>query len=192
MAAALLLLARLAGLSAAELGLSRSRVRPGLALGGAVAAVLAGGIVVGAALPWTRPLFEDQRIADVEGPGELAYRALVRVPLGTVALEELAFRGVVLALVAARRSTRTAVAVSSLLFGLWHVEPTLDALAANDLAEGPLAAAGAVSGAVVFTAVGGVLFCLLRLASGSLLAPVVVHAATNSVATTAAYVVLPA
>jgi membrane protease YdiL (CAAX protease family) len=30
---------------------------------------------------------------------------------------------------------KTAVAVSSLLFGLWHMRPTLGTLATNDLAQ---------------------------------------------------------
>jgi hypothetical protein len=38
--------------------------------------------------------------------------------------------------------------------------------------------------------VGGLLFCALRLASGSLVAPLIVHTATNSAAIGAAYVVL--
>jgi membrane protease YdiL (CAAX protease family) len=38
--------------------------------------------------------------------------------------------------------------------------------------------------------VAGTVFCGLRLATGSLLAPVVVHGAINSLSTVAAYVVL--
>jgi membrane protease YdiL (CAAX protease family) len=180
------------GSSAADLGLSRSRAVSGLTVGAVVATLAAAVIVSGALLPWTRSLFEDQRIADVQGGGELAYQTLVRIPLGTVVLEEVAFRGVLLALVAERRSTGLAVAVSSLLFGLWHINPTLDALAANDVATSLTSSLGAVIGAVVFTAASGVLFCALRLASDSLLAPMVVHAAVNSTATIAAYLVLAA
>jgi membrane protease YdiL (CAAX protease family) len=85
---------------------------------------------------------------------------------------------------------KTAVAVSSLLFGLWHIRPTLGTLAANDLAEGAWAQVGAVTAAVALTTVGGLLFCALRLTSGSLFAPLIVHTATNSAALVAAYVVL--
>lgn len=189
-AALLVLVAWRARASMAELGLSRARLVPGLAVGAAAAAVVAGVIVAGAAAPWTRSLFEDQRLADVHGGGELAYQTLVRIPLGTVVLEELAFRGVLLALLAERMSTSTAVAVSSLLFGLWHIHPTLDGLSANDLATSSTTRVAAVTAAVVFTAASGALFCGLRLGSGSLLAPIVVHTATNSIATAAAYVVL--
>jgi uncharacterized protein len=189
-AALLLLTAWRAGLSAADVGLSRARVPAGLAVGAAIASVVAVVIVTGGLLPWTRPLFEDQRIADVENLAGLAYQTLVRIPLGTVVLEELAFRGVLLALLAERWSTGIAVAVSSLLFGLWHVLPTLDALAANDLATSLPAQTVSVTAAVVATAAVGVLFCCLALATESLVAPVVVHATTNSVATATAYAVL--
>jgi membrane protease YdiL (CAAX protease family) len=189
-AAVLVVVAGRSGLSASGLGLSRDRVGRGLAVGGVAAALAATVIVAGALLPATRSLFEDQRIADIQGGGELAYQSLVRIPLGTVVLEEVAFRGVLLALVTQQRSTRLAVVVSSLLFGLWHIQPTLDALAANDLGAGSAARVGAVAGAVAFTAASGVLFCALRLASGSLVAPMVLHTTVNGVSTVAAYVVL--
>jgi uncharacterized protein len=80
--------------------------------------------------------------------------------------------------------------VSSLLFGLWHIRPTLGTLATNDLAQSAWAQVGAVTAAVALTTVGGLFFCALRLASGSLVAPVIVHTATNSAAIVAAYVVL--
>jgi membrane protease YdiL (CAAX protease family) len=189
-AALTVLLAWWGGVGAADLGLARDRVGAGLRLGGGVAGLAAAVIVAGALLPWTRSLFEDQRIADIDGGGELAYQVLVRIPLGTVVLEEVAFRGVLLGLLSRWWSTGTAVAVSSLLFGLWHIHPTLDALSANELATGAASRAGAVAGAVAFTAASGVLFCGLRLASGSLLAPMLLHAAVNGISTLAAYTVL--
>jgi uncharacterized protein len=189
-AALLAVVSRTSGLSAGQLGLSRAAAPRGLAVGAAGAAIVVAGIVVGAAMPLTRPWFEDQRIADIDGASELAYQSLVRIPLGTAAFEEFAFRGVLLGLVARVRPMTTAVVVSSLLFGLWHIRPTLGALATNDLAESAWAQAGAVTAAVVVTTVGGLVFCGLRLGSGSLLAPVIVHAVANSTATVAAYTVL--
>jgi uncharacterized protein len=188
-AALLVAIGRAAGVSARDLGLSRHTAGRGLAVGAAVAAVIGAGIALGAALPLTQGWFEDERVADVDTPGELAYQALVRIPLGTALLEELAFRGVLLALLARIRPVATAVAVSSALFGLWHIRPTLGTLAANDV-TGAWSQAGGVTGAVIVTAIGGVLFCALRLGARSLLAPMVVHAATNSAAIVAAYVVL--
>jgi uncharacterized protein len=175
--AGLVVVARAVGTTWAQLGLAgrqlRSGVRWGVAVGAAAAAVMA----IGAALPLTRPLFEDGRVQIDNGLGELAHQALVRIPLGTVLFEEVAFRGVLLALLMQRMSTRSAVLVNSALFGLWHIVPTLGAADTNDI--GGLAQAGTVAGAVVVTFVGGVVFCALRLRSGHLVAPVLLHLAFN-------------
>lgn len=176
--------------SLAELGLSRSRAPAGLAVGLAIAAGVAAVLAIGAALPMTRGFFEDQRVAGIDGAGPLAYQTLVRIPIGTVLHEEFAFRGVLLGLLMRLYPTGIAVAISSLLFGLWHIHPTLDALAANDLTSSGIETAGAVFGAVIITAIGGVIFCALRLWTGSLLTPIITHIATNSFGTAAAYLVL--
>jgi CAAX protease family protein len=189
-AALLAVVATCAGVSPAELGLSRRTAGTGLAAGAVIAVAAAAVIGAAAAVPWARPLFEDQRVGDIAGGGELAYVTLVRIPLGTALFEEFAFRGVLLALLARRWSTGAAVAGSSMLFGLWHIRPTLSAVGINDPTADGLAVTAAVAGAVVVTAVAGVLFCGLRLATDSLLAPVVVHGAVNSSSTVAAYVVL--
>jgi uncharacterized protein len=186
--ALLVCLALGAGASFGDLGLGRADASTGLRWGLAIAGVVAVGLAVGIALPPIRGLFHDQRVADLSGAG-LAYEALVRIPLGTALFEEIAFRGVLLALLLRLTSTIPAVAVSSALFGLWHILPTISALRANDLAEGIAATFGAVVGAVVVTGIGGVLLCALRLHTGSLVAPVVAHTATNSLAIAAAFVV---
>src|SRR5918996_535540 len=87
----------------------------------------------------------------------------------------VALRGVLYALLARRYGLRWAVAASSLLFGLWHVLPSLELRDANAVVgglfgSGPLGAAAAVAGAVAGTAAAGVAFCELRRRSGSLLA----------------------
>jgi membrane protease YdiL (CAAX protease family) len=185
-AAGLVALGRLSGATPTELGLSPERARAGLRLGFAVAGVVATGIVVGVAVPGSRRFFVDQRLAGVSAAG-LAYQAVIRIPLGTVVLEEVAFRGVLLGLFG---PGRIGVATSSVLFGLWHVLPTLDALAANDLANSLAARTAAVVGAVAFTGAVGVVFCALRLRSGSVAAPAVVHAAANSLGALATGVAL--
>lgn len=171
--------ARAHGLTATDLGLRRDRVRSGLRWGAGVAAVVAGGLAVAGAVPGLRPLLDDARVRRL-GPGGVAYHAAVRVPLGTVVLEEVAFRGALYGALARTTDRLRAAALSSAVFGLWHVRPTLGLLAANDLGGGPAARAGAVAGAAVATAAGGMLLCGLRAASGSTVAPAVVHVATNS------------
>lgn len=134
-------------------------------------------MALGATRPRTRVLFDDERVEVDRGRGELLYQTLVRIPAGTVAFEEVAFRGVVLSLLRRQASMPTAVALSSALFGLWHITPTLRAASANGITGARRV--GLVSGSVVVTAVGGVAFCGARLRGGHLLAPALVHVAIN-------------
>src|SRR4029450_7903746 len=113
------------------------------------------------ALPPTRQAFADTRATSLSGAA-LLWHLLVRIPLGTALLEEVAFRGVVYAMVERRRgvrgggvgsAVRLGVVGSSLLFGLWHVLPSLglrraNAAVADVLGSGP---AGAVVAAVAAT-----------------------------------------
>ena len=202
-----LLLARWDGCSWSELGLGRlprrqgdcgggddtllwrrphrASLRPGLRWSLAVAAVVLLCYGVAAWLPPARPAFLDARTAGLSG-GEVLVRCLVRIPLGTALLEEVGFRGVLYAMLARRHGVRTAVLVSSLLFGLWHVLPSLglhlDNAAVRDLVgSSRLGAVASVAGAVAGTALARVAFCELRRRSGSLLAPFVLHWATGAV-----------
>ncbi len=184
-AGATLAAARWAGLTWAEIGLARGSLTAGLRWGGSCAAPVAAGYGIAVAVPALRPLLRDARIAAMDGV-QLAHQALVRVPFGTVLWEEVAFRGVLLAAGARVLSLPAATAVSSAVFGIWHIRPTLDALAANDLAGGRTATGAAVVLACLGTAAAGVAFTLLRLRSGSLLAPALLHVVTNSLGSLAA------
>ena len=181
----LLAAARASGLSWAELGLARRRLAAGARWGGGAAALVAAGYGTALALPGVRPLLADGRVSDLGG-GELAGQALLRIPLGTVLWEEVAFRAVLLAALARLLPRAGATGVSAAVFGVWHVRPTLGALAANDLADGPLLRTAAVLLACLATAAAGVLFAELRWRSGSLLAPALLHLATNTLGLLAA------
>ena len=188
-AALLLWLARRAGLSWAELGLGAGTGRPGLRWAGAIIGLVAVVLAAGAALPATRDLFRDSRYDT--GWGQALLTAFVLIPVGTVLLEEVAFRGVLWGLLRRRRGPVTATAVSSALFGLWHILPSLG-LAGDNAAIGGAVGTGrsaqvvTVAGTVAFTAASGVVFCELRRRSGSLLAPAALHWATNGLSVLAA------
>jgi uncharacterized protein len=185
-ATALVLLgARIVGFTWQELGLDPSRVRAGLRWGGACFAVIAVGYTVGLTVPAVRPFLADARLAGA-GSAEVAHQTLVRIPLGTVLWEETAFRGVLLAALIRVVPLRAAVLVSATLFGIWHIRPTLSAATANELTDGSPGLAVAVLLGCAFTAAAGVLFAWLRLRSGSLLAPVLLHLATNGLGALAA------
>lgn len=189
-AAALIALARLAGLSWQDLGLGAGTWRRGLtwvaAEIGAVAVVFA----AGAALPLTRNAFHDSRY-DSLGLGGTLLTAFVLIPVGTVLLEEVAFRGVLWGLLRSARGTAAATIGSSVLFGFWHVLPSLS-LSTDNAAIGEAVGKGqsgeviSVLSTVVFTGLSGVLFCELRRRSGSLLAPAGLHWATNALGVLAA------
>jgi membrane protease YdiL (CAAX protease family) len=166
------------GLTATDLGLGREELGPGLRLGSAAAAVTAGGWLLIAAEPATRPVLRDDRIAGLSGR-EVAYQALVRIPLGTVLWEETAFRGVLQAALGRVMPNGAAIAVTSGVFGIWHIGPTAAALRINGLAGGLGKTAAGVAAGVAATAAGGVLLSWLRTRSGSLAAPILLHLATN-------------
>lgn len=183
MAGFVALVARWAAMRATELGLARDRVGSGLRWGAAAVAAIVVVVVVGAALPSAEDALADARVQ--VGVGSMLWEVAVVTPFGTVLLEELAFRGVLLGLLLRRFGRWPSVLISSVLFGLWHVLPTLGTSAGNALASGVLDRPGGlalvVAGNVAATALAGVVFCWLRLWSGSLLAPVLAHLGTNDV-----------
>lgn len=180
---ALLLVAWWAGLSAADLGLGRSTLISGLLW----AALCVTAVVViystVAVPPRTRVFFADRRAMDAPGT-EIARRTLVDIPLGTVLLEEVAFRGVLLAVAIIESGVAGAIALTSLLFGLWHILPALPMHESHEvvgsaLGPGVAGRVRTVAITVLVTALGGVVFALLRVWTGSLLPPIGLHWALN-------------
>jgi uncharacterized protein len=169
------------GLTATDLGLHQDRLRAGLRLGSAAAAPVVAAFGLAALTPATRPLLDDQRIAGLDRR-QLAYQVLLRIPVGTVGWEEIAFRGVLQAALRRVLAEPAATAVGSAVFGLWHIRPAAEALAVNRLAADRGARITAVAAVAAGTAGAGALLSLLRERSGSLAAPVVMHLATNCVA----------
>jgi membrane protease YdiL (CAAX protease family) len=179
---------RLDGCSADDLGLATRRIPSGLRWGGAVSAAVLAGYLAALAIPATRDLFNDER-ADV-GLLDMLVRTLVMIPLGTVLMEEIAFRGVLPAMFRRRLGSSGSGALradvaAALLFGLWHVLPSLDLNDANpvlrDLLPGPLGQLATIAGGVVATAAAGMALSWLRNRSGSLVAPAMLHCSTNSI-----------
>jgi uncharacterized protein len=173
------------GLTADDLGLRRGRVAAGLRCGAAPSGALAAGWILLAAVPASRPALADQRITSLTWP-EVAYQVTVRIPGGTVLWEEVAFRGVLQAALRRLLPRPAAMAVTSGMFGLWHVRPTVEALATNQIAATRRATAGSVAATVAGTAAAGLLLSWLRERSGSLAAPVLLHLSANCGAALAA------
>ncbi len=146
--------------------------------GGCAAAVT----LTGAVLPMTRGYFIDQRAAGVVGRGALA-GGLARITFAAVPREELIYRSALLGLRMRQERRFGGLAWPSLLFGLSHIEPTLSTMsqtaAHRHLAGRPLRQAAFVADNVVVTGIVGAAFGWLRLRSGSVLAPLLAHAALN-------------
>jgi len=188
-ALALLLVGRGAGLSWSELGLAREDLLPGVAYGAVTAGAVALVYLVAVALPFTHGAFQDTRYQ--VGPGPAVFMAMVTVPLATVLFEEVAFRSVLWGLLEDAAGVAAAVGVTAVLFGLWHVLPALKLTRTNRALHGDGAPRGGrtvltVLGTVAFTAVAGILFAELRRRSGSVLAPMILHWATNGLGVLAA------
>ncbi len=173
------------GLTADDLGLRRDRVAAGLRCAAAPSGALAAGWILLAAVPASRPALADQRITGLTWP-EVAYQVTVRIPAGTVLWEEVAFRGVLQAALRRALPRPAALAVTSGVFGLWHVRPTVEALRINQMAASRRATAGSVAATVAGTAAAGLLLSWLRERSGSLAAPVLLHLSANCGAALAA------
>jgi uncharacterized protein len=176
---------RSVGLTWDELGLGRAHLGAGLRLGSIAAATVAVVIAVLVVHPTTRSAFESSDIANASTTRQVLM-VLVVIPLGTVLFEETIFRGVLLGVLLRASTQRTAVMVSSVLFGFWHILPAL-----NDTnGKSGAATVGVVVGTIGVTTAAGVLFAWLRLRSESLAAPVLAHIATNSLAYIGAVIVL--
>lgn len=188
---ALLVVARATGMGLAQLGLSRAHLRDGLRYGVVAFAAVVLLVALAAALPVTSGLLHDSR-AQI-GLGRLLYELGIVVILITAVPEELAFRGLLLASGSRTWGPGRASLASSALFGLWHIAPSLSTLAGNqglnNLSAGLGGQVTLVLGAVGVTFLAGLLFCWLRLRSGSLLAPLLAHVATNGASLTVAWVI---
>lgn len=179
----LLALGLLDGNSWTDMGLGWSYLLPGLIW----AAVCIGGVtavyLIGSAFRRTRTAFHDERMTELSG-GRMVFQALVEVPFGTVLLEEIAFRAVLLSMLIRRFGLVWGVVISAVLFGLWHVLPSIGTHEQNPalgsvVGEGRRGNILAVALSVLTTTIAGVLFAGLRLISGSVLAPMGLHWATN-------------
>jgi uncharacterized protein len=178
--AGLLAWARLDGLTWSQLGLGRDRLAAGCRWGLGAIGIVAGVYVIGVLLPPTRPAFQDVRY-DLPLTEALA-TAFVVIPLGTVVLEELAFRSVLWGMLSRHQPEWLVLVSTSVLFGFWHVMPALHTGSTNRGVSEAVGASTAVVvvGTVLLTTLGGLVFGEMRRRSGSVLASAGAHWATNA------------
>jgi membrane protease YdiL (CAAX protease family) len=182
-ALALLVFARWSGLSWDDLGLGADQAREGGVWGLAAALLISSAYTAGVLLPVTRGAFLDARY-EMALP-EALVTSLLAIPLGTVLLEEVAFRSVLWGMLGNHTTTSGVTVASSALFGLWHVLPSLDFANSgpalhDEGTDARLRSTLLVTlGTVAFTALGGVVAAELRRRSDSILASAGMHWATN-------------
>ena len=190
-AIALVLLVRARGLGWAELGLGREHWRSGAGYALAAVGLVLTVIVVGALLPWTRPMFLNDRYATLSGA---VVASMIVIPLQTVIPEELAFRGVLHGALDRVWGFRGVAAGGSLLFGLWHIASSFGLTSGNVgftrvLGGGVAGMVAGVAMAVLATGAAGFVFTWLRRRSGSLIAPIALHWSLNGMGALAAALV---
>lgn len=122
-------------------------------------------------------LFTDSRTSNFSR-NELFKEAFLRIPVSTVLIEEVLFRGLALGVLMSWLNPLYAVIYSSVLFGLWHIVPALSFNKLHPVASS--SPVGTVAVTVVATFAAGCVFGWLRVWSGSLLLPVAVHLSINS------------
>lgn len=190
-AVVLVLLVRARGLGWAELGLGRAHWRSGAGYALAAVGLVLTVVAVGALLPWTRPMFLNDRYATLSGA---LLASMVIIPLQTVIPEELAFRGVLHGALDRAWGFRGVAAAGSLLFGLWHIASSFGLTSGNVgftrvLGGGVAGMVAGIALAVVATAAAGFVFTWLRRRSGSLIAPIALHWSLNGMGALAAALV---
>lgn len=145
----------------APLGLRPPALRRGLRLGGLAASVIAAGVALATVVPPVRAA-----MAERELPEPPMHWLLVRIPVGTVWSEEAAFRGALGTLAGEAFGPGWGRLLQATTFGLSHVA---DARGTGE----------PVVGTVLVTGVAGWAFGWLHARSGSLLAPMLAHLASN-------------
>ena len=187
--AALVLIAWSSGATRDDLGLGRADMGAGVRYGAGAFGLVLLVLLAAAVVPLTNGFLHDSR-AHIDG-ARLLYEVGVPIVLLTAIPEELAFRGVLLGSGLRLWGPWRASLITSALFGLWHIAPTLHTMSDNHMFRGEAASIAGqallVLGSIVVTFAAGLAFCWLRLRSRSLIAPVIAHAATNGLALTVAW-----
>lgn len=118
----------------------------------------------------------DPRLASL-GRREALGQIFVRIPVFTALIEEAFFRGVLHAALMALYPVEVAIWMGAGLFGLWHIGPGVDQARAG--AKSLRASAVHTAVTVVAMTAAGAFLVWLRIETGSIWAPVAVHAAAN-------------
>ncbi|MEO5832202.1 MAG: CPBP family intramembrane glutamic endopeptidase [Nakamurella sp.] len=194
MAIILIVIARRAGYDFTGVGLAFRRWHRPVGVGLLLVACTGLVLAIGLALPATKNAFMDARVAGT-GLGTMLFQVLIRIPFGTVLLEEIAFRGVLPTLFGGNPAQvwrwRPILAASA-LFGLWHVLPSAALTTGNSAVRELLGGSAVLVAilAVASTTLVGILLSLACHIGRGLKASMLVHWATNSLGFVAAWLII--
>jgi uncharacterized protein len=170
---------RAQGMSFEDIGINIHTAKSGLKLGSAL------GIAVGLPILTVSLVMNRQAIERISiecrptSIGNVIYRIMIHIPLGTVFIEEVVFRGLLLHMLRVKGiGRRNCVLLSSMLYSLWHI-----GLLPREFAAGRLNSFRAVMGAVAtlpVTFVGGMIFGAVRFRTSNLLGPMSAHYLINA------------
>lgn len=116
--------------------------------------------------------------------GAMLYSVFIVIPLATVLLEELFFRGLYFGYLLDATSKTKAFIICSFAFGLWHFF-TSKSVSIEGVFISPVLISVAV---VVATSLAGALFLWLRIRGKNLITPMLVHWTINATGVIASYV----
>jgi membrane protease YdiL (CAAX protease family) len=189
-----ILIATRAGTTWTSMGLRKDRAKRGFIVGGAIIGLITIGfaiaIAAAAIFPDLRTLFDNSEVIE-NTTGWVLFQSFVRIPIATAFYEEVLFRGVIFGMLTRRHSPLLAALITSLLFGLWHIAPTIaDPPNAQLDPQGLIDIGKLAALAVVGTAPAGFAFLWVRLRANSVWASVLAHIGTNSVGMLAALFVV--
>jgi membrane protease YdiL (CAAX protease family) len=166
--------AMLVNLNWDSLGLSKDNISKGLTFAIPFITII---VISAIAIFLINPeIFKDERYNQTHT--FILYTVLFTLPIFTVLLEELAFRGVLFGVLHTLVSQNIAVLISSLSFGIWHVF-SAGAISTSALPDSvPKIAIVVVI--ILATTLAGVFLTWTRIKSGSLVAPILIHWTINS------------
>ena len=171
---------RVARLGLAEIGLTRVGAVRSAGLGLLVALALVGPALLILKFP---PIFGNAvtytPLASLTRE-DLLWRTLLFMPLDTVLPEEIAFRGVLLAGLRRRYAAGPAVVLAAAPFALWHGVLLGRTLELTNLLTDPLSVGLGWLGGFAAVFFGGVLFGIVRVATGHLAGSILAHWGFNT------------
>lgn len=177
-----LIAARALGLGAASLGLSRSGILRGSALG-----LVAGGAIGAAGVgmihlaPFVLGVPLVYGAVSSVSRDDLVRHLVLFLPLGAVIPEEVAFRGTLLGAMLRVWGPHVAVVAAAWTFALWHLVVAVLTVASTNLGQLSTPVVPGVLGALVVLFVGGIIIAVLRLTTGALASSIAAHWAFNAV-----------